>query len=171
MLGTKPDEQIRTPLPWTSSGPRFGFTTGASWEPFADGAATTNVAAETPDPTSLLATYRTLITLRTEHPALAVGAFLPVAASSRKVAASVRADGAEELLVVQNLSPDPIDGMQLNLKSGPLCGTPAAQVLYASAGVSPSGAAPVITPDGGFSNYVPFAELPARSTVVIRLSP
>ena len=171
MLGTKPDEQIRTPLPWTSSGPGFGFTTGTPWEPFSDGAAAANVATEAPDPTSLLTTYRDLITLRTQHPALAVGTFLPVVASSRKVAASVRVGRAEQLLVVQNLSTVPIDAVQLDLASGPLCGSLAAHVLYASAGGPRSAAAPVITPDGGFASYIPVDELPARSTVVIRLSP
>ena len=171
MLGTKPDEQIRTPLPWTSSGPGFGFTTGAPWEPFGDGTADANVAAESQDPTSLLATYRDLIALRTQHPALAVGTFLPVEASSREVAASIRTDGAEKLLVMQNLSTDPLDGVLLNLKSGPLCGVPVAQVIYASAGMSSAAVAPTITPGGGFSDYVPVAELPAHSTVVIRLSP
>jgi alpha-amylase len=170
-LGNKPDEQIRTPLPWTSSGPAFGFTTGTPWEPFADGAAAANVATEAPDPTSVLATYRDLIHLRAQYPALAVGSFTPVGASSRKVAASVRVDGAEQLLVVQNLSADAVDGVRLNLKSGPLCGTPAADVVYASASVPPSGAPPVVSPHGGFSNYVPIDELQARSTVVIRLSP
>jgi glycosidase len=171
MLGTKPDEQIRTPLPWTSSAPGFGFTTGTPWEPFADGAASSNVASESADPSSVLATYRDFIAIRTQHPALATGAFLPVEASSRRVAASVRSDGADRLLVVQNLSTDPQDGVELNLRSGPLCGTPVAQVLYATDDVPPSVAAPVITSNGGFSGYVPVDELPGRATLVIRLSP
>jgi glycosidase len=171
LLGSKPDEQIRTPLPWTPTAPAFGFTSGTPWEPFAEGAAVSNVASEAADPASLLTTYRDLIRLRTQHPALAVGSFTPVAASNRKVAASVRVDGAEQVLVIQNLSADPVDGVQLNLKSGPLCGTPVATVLYASAGLPPLGTAPAISPEGGFSNYVPVEELPARSTVVVQLSP
>ena len=171
MLGSKPDEQIRTPLRWTPSGPDFGFTTGTPWEPFADGAASANVASESADPTSLLSTYRDLIHLRAQHPALADGSFTPVSASSGAVAASVRAYGTERLLVIQNLSTDPVTAPTLNLKAGPLCGTPTAQVLYASAGIARSASAPVITPDGGFSGYVPLDELPSRATVVIRLTP
>ena len=80
-------------------------------------------------------------------------------------------NGADQLLVIQNLAPDPAVDVRLNLQSGPLCGTLAAQVLYASAMASPSGAAPMVSSDGGLASFVPFDELPGRSTVVIRLSP
>ena len=48
--GTKPDERIRAPMPWTAQAPGFGFTTGAPWEPFADDAAGIDVATEAADP-------------------------------------------------------------------------------------------------------------------------
>lgn len=173
MLGTKPDEDIRTPLAWTASGPGFGFTTGTPWEPFGEGADATNVAAEASASTSLLSTYRDLIRLRATHLALAAGSFLPVSASNSGVAASLRVDGAERLLVVQNLSTNPIHDVALSLETSPLCGTPTAQVVYASVGVVTTvgaSVAPVISARGGFSGYVPIPDLPPRATVVLQLT-
>jgi alpha-amylase len=33
LAGTKPDERIRTPMPWSDGSIRVGFTTGIPWEP------------------------------------------------------------------------------------------------------------------------------------------
>ncbi|HVU73391.1 MAG TPA: alpha-amylase family glycosyl hydrolase [Mycobacteriales bacterium] len=55
----------RTPMPWTGEAPSFGFTTGPStWLPFNADAASRNVAAQTADPGSTLATYRTFLARR-----------------------------------------------------------------------------------------------------------
>jgi glycosidase len=172
MVGTKPDEQIRTPLPWTAEAPGQGFTAGEPWEPFASGAETANVATEAADPASLLSTYRSLIRLRSVHPVLAGGALTRVTASAAGVTAVVRHDDAEALLVLHNLNREPSRDVSLTLDVGPLCGSPSAALLYSSDDAAgPAPAAPMITSAGGLGGYVPLPELPAGSTVVIDLSP
>ena len=170
MTGTKPDEQIRTPFPWTAEAPGHGFTEGVPWEPFTAEAPTANVAVQDADPGSLLAAYRWLVQLRGAHEALAAGSWARVEASSRTVAASVRAAGAERLLLLHNLSREPASAVSLDLDAGPLCGTPGAELLHATNGSPGAPAAPIISAAGGLSDYVPLPELPARSTVVIDIS-
>jgi glycosidase len=172
MIGTKPDEQIRTPLPWTAEAPGHGFTAGRPWEPFASGAETANVATESADPASLLSAYRALIRLRSAHPVLAGGALTRVTASAAGVSVVLRHDDSESLLVLHNLNREPARDVSLTLDVGPLCGSPSAALLYSSddaAGTAP--AASRITSAGGLASYVPLPELPAGSTVVIDLSP
>jgi alpha-amylase len=172
LTGQKPDEQIRTPMPWTGAAPAAGFTTGTPWEALADGWQTRNVAAQTDDPTSIFSTYRTLIRLRADHPALRDGATVPVTASDPAVDASLRTGGGETVAVVANLSDAPVDGASLRLGgAGPLCGTPEATIVYRSDGTTgPSEqiAAPVIDGRGGFPYWI-LPELPPRSVTVIGL--
>jgi alpha-amylase len=170
MVGDKPDERIRTPFPWTASAPGHGFTTGTPWEPFADGTSEANLEAATVDEAFLLGTYRELIQLRPRVPALAFGGLSRVETSDDAVAATVRAIGGQRLLVVQNLSEEPVAAPRLTSAVALLCGGPAARLLYPSeAGLDL--ASPVLTADGGFVDYVPVAMLPARATLVIDLSP
>jgi alpha-amylase len=174
MLGTKPDERIRTPYPWTADGPGHGFTTGTPWEPFSDGAGASNLASEAADPASIWSTYRDLVQLRTTDPALAAGEFLRVKASSRHVAAWLRWFGDQRLVVLHNLGGEPARDVALELEGGPLCGSPNAQIIFsteAGGGDGAGAASPTITPGGGFDGYVPLAELPAGASVVIALSP
>ncbi len=172
MTGDKPDEQIRTPFPWTAAAPGFGFTKAAPpWEPFADGAATANVATEAGDPASLLSTYRALIDLRNANPALASSAFVAVDASDPHVATSLRVGGGERLLVIQNLATDAAPGVALTLRSGPLCGPLHAAIVYPEADAATPVADPSVTATGGLAGYVPLPTIPGRGTVVISLSP
>ncbi len=170
LTGAKPDERIRTPFPWTSAGPGFGFSDATPWEPFEDGVAAISVEAQDAAAGSLLATYRSVADLRNAHPALSIGSFERVRSSAGQVAASVRAIGDERLLVVQNLSSEPVGDAELSLESGSLCGRPAASLLYPSSSAAAIGS-PTITAGGGFDGYVPLAELPPRATLVIDLSP
>ena len=81
MRGRKPDERIRTPMAWDGTAAGYGFTSGTPWEAMADGVETSNVAAETVDPASLLTRYRELIGLRAAHPALSRGELIPLESS------------------------------------------------------------------------------------------
>ena len=137
LRGRKPDERIRTPLPWTGEAPGHGFTTGEPWEAFAEDVETANVGDQMGDPASLLAHYRSLIALRAEHPALLPGAaLLPVEASVEDVYAVLRHDPASgtAVVVVSNLTDEPVRDVRLDLAEGPLCGAPAAAVLLGAAG-------------------------------------
>jgi glycosidase len=170
MTGTKPDEQIRTPFPWTADAPGFGFTSGTPWEPFSDGAATRNLATERADGDSVWSTYRNLVQLRVRDTALRAGGFLRVKASDPHVAAWLRDFGEEHVLVLHNLGDAAAAGVALDLADGRLCGSPTPSVLFSTAGAAAAPTAPVITATGGLDGYVPYAELPPRSSLVIDLS-
>jgi alpha-glucosidase len=64
----------RVPLPWEGEEPPFGFGAGAaSWLPIPTSWRDLTVAAQSEDPDSMLALYRTALRLRHEHPALGDG--------------------------------------------------------------------------------------------------
>jgi len=63
----------RVPLPWTSGGPGYGFTSGSPWLPQPPGWGSYSVEAQAGDPGSFLSLYREALRLRREHPALGRG--------------------------------------------------------------------------------------------------
>ncbi|MEO5918441.1 MAG: alpha-amylase family glycosyl hydrolase [Candidatus Limnocylindrales bacterium] len=171
MTGTKPDPDIRTPFPWTADAPGHGFTTGTAWEPFAAGAESANFATESGDPGSLLSIYRRLIKLRAADPALWAGSATRLEAAQRDVAVTLRWQGDHGALVIQNLGDRSAAGQALTLAAGPICGEPHASIAFASeAGYSEVPGDPDVTMAGGLEGYVPLAEIPARSTVVVNLT-
>jgi alpha-glucosidase len=92
----------RTPMRW-SGAPQGGFTTGMPWLPMGDEVATRNVETEASDPASLLSLYRRLIQLRRQEPALALGAYSPVAVDSECLG-YLRQSGSSRLLVLLNFA-------------------------------------------------------------------
>jgi alpha-amylase len=167
MTGQKPDERIRTPMRWDGMEANAGFSSATPWEALSDDPQGTDVATESLDPSSLVASYRTLVQLRDAHPALSHGDWTPIDSSSPAVLAYLRRAGSESVLVVSNLGDHLVDDVALSLASGPLCGRPAAKVLLGTSEVRP----PVITPTGGFDGYVPVDRLAARGTIAITLAP
>ncbi|MEP7291275.1 MAG: alpha-amylase family glycosyl hydrolase [Chloroflexota bacterium] len=165
MQGIKPDERIRTPMQWDDSERTAGFSTQRPWEPLQNDAETVNVVAESADPDSLLSHYRNLIRLRTEHPALTHGDFVPVASASREVYAFLRRSEEETVLVVLNLSDEAITDYGLSLEAGLSAG---ASVATSSDGTAVT--MPELTADGGFAGYLPLAELAPYSVIVIPFS-
>ncbi len=166
MTGAKPDERIRTPMRWDATPVTAGFTTADPWEALSGDPASTNVATESADPSSVLSTYRDLIQLRTANPALAHGDWRPVDSDNRAVNAYLRQADGETLLVVANLGPTLIQRPTLTLDAGPLCGTTSAAVLAGDGTVR----APVITATGGFVDYAPVDQLGPDATLVVRLA-
>ena len=168
MRGRKPDERIRTPLAWDGSLPGAGFTTGEPWQDLADGLDEANIAVQTDDPRSLLSHYRTLIRARSGSPALLGGDLRPVTVDSSKVYAIARHLGDETVIVVVNLSEEPVAAPLLSLDSGPLCGRLVAQTVV---GATRGGAvvAPDVTADGGFASWQPVESLGPWETVIVRL--
>ena len=169
MSGRKPDERIRTPMRWDATEPAAGFSTAAPWEALSDDPASeVNVADESADPDSLLATYRDLIRLRASQPALASATS---SRSTRRTAASSRSfatAGTDAVLVVANVGNEAVSSPILSLDEGPLCGTPTAPSSLRGDGQV---AAPAITPSGGFEDYAPVATLGPREAIVIEPSP
>gem|GEM_PF-117381 len=114
MIGPKPDEQIRTPMQWSSAA-GAGFTTGTPWEAPQPDWASKNVAAQNGDPASLLNHYRRLIHLRNEHPALTSGDLEVGTASNAAVAAIVRRSPEEKILIALNFGDRLIDRVGVSL--------------------------------------------------------
>jgi alpha-amylase len=168
LTGRKPDERIRTPMRWDASGPGAGFTTGTPWEALGDDPPGTDIATQAADPDSLLSLYRDLIRLRATYPALAAGDWLAVDAAPSSVVAFLRSAGSETILVIANLSDEPVTGVEMTAESGPLCGAPRGEVLFGPAVATVS---PAVTATGGFEAYRPVAGLGARETIVIRFAP
>jgi len=96
-------DQCRAPMPWTS-GPGAGFTTGRPWLPLPPGVELRNVAAQTADPKSVLATYHELLRLREAHAALASGSLEREPAATPDVLAYVRTHAGERALVAINFA-------------------------------------------------------------------
>ncbi|MGA7537463.1 MAG: alpha-amylase family glycosyl hydrolase [Steroidobacteraceae bacterium] len=102
MHGVKPDPRIREPMRWDRNPHEAGETW---WEAAPDNASPSlSVQAERADPHSLLYFYRRLIHWRIELPPLRDGAIAPSAADGGAISAYTRADRAQRLLVVHNLS-------------------------------------------------------------------
>jgi glycosidase len=102
MRGRKPDPELRTPMRWQRSPDAHGETTWHANSPA--NAAAVSVQAERADPHSLLSFYTRLIHWRAGIPALRDGDFRAYPEASDHLAAWVRNDGADTVLVVHNLS-------------------------------------------------------------------
>ncbi|MCE3284368.1 MAG: C-terminal target protein, partial [Steroidobacteraceae bacterium] len=112
-VGSKPDEMIRNPMPWTA-GPNGGFTEAARpWEPLQRGHERRNVATQSADPGSLLAHYRQWIRLRQAEPALLHGDLRLVDAGRDDVIAWQRTATGRTVTFVANLGREPIVGFTL----------------------------------------------------------
>jgi alpha-glucosidase len=102
-LGRDP---VRTPMLWDDS-PNAGFTSSTPWLPLHEDAPGLNVAAQRQEPTSMLTLYRRLLMLRRASPALAVGAYTPIAETADEVLAYVRSAGEQVYVVALNLGTQP----------------------------------------------------------------
>ena len=76
----------------------------------------------------------------------------------------------QRVLVIHNLGDAPAANVALDLAAGPLCGAAQPRVLFATPGVPVTAlVAPAVTATGGLDHYVPLAELPAHSSLVLDL--
>lgn len=165
MTGPKPDPNIRTPMQWTDDPVTAGFTDGTPWRPPQNDVTTINVAAQTDDPDSLLAHYRALIHLRNASPALHAGELIPVDSSDNALYGYIRQSDAQTLLVLVNLSNDPISDYTLELdEESILTSVTEATTLYGDAEF----ALPALN-DEGFVDYTPLATVPPFTTYIVEL--
>jgi glycosidase len=112
MTGDKPDERLRTPMQW-KPGPGTGFTTGTPWSSAQPDSMTVTVEAQEADSGSLLNLYRRLIHLRKSNQALGVGRLVPLSTENPSVAAYLRREGDQAVLVVANMSGEAISGITI----------------------------------------------------------
>jgi glycosidase len=166
MLGKKPDENIRTPLQWSDEA-NAGFTTGSPWRALNGDYTTKNIAVQSADPGSLLSMYRALIQLRNNHAALRVGDYYDIHTGNRAVFASLRTSREDTVLVLTNLSSEPVTDYSLELEQGPLSGEYViVPILYDGEFLSPT-----ITDQGGFQSYQPLPEIPPYGRFILQLQP
>jgi alpha-amylase len=181
LTGDKPDENLRTPMPW-SADPVAGFSLANAWRaPNAD-FQTKNVSALEKDPGSLLNLYRRYIQIRNDNPALAWGDYTPVMTESSDVIAFIRhAKGIDRkprfgfdkmpseqtALVVINLGGQSIDQYSLAVATSPLRGRTLTVDLGRNAVTTP----PKLDEQGGFTAYKPVRRLSPFSAYVILFSP
>jgi alpha-amylase len=166
MLGTKPDERIRTPMQWSGE-EHGGFSTGQPWESFQANYREVNVAAQDDDPGSLLNLYRRLVHLNTEHPALGHGSFTPLVASSGNVAAFLRQADGEAILVVLNFGQQPVTKATLTLAQSELAS--GSYQLQPLLGEQPA-AALTIGAGGALTDYAPLETLAPRTGYIFKLT-
>ena len=165
MEGEKPDENIRTPMQW-SSGVNAGFTTGTPWEAISANYLKSNVTDESTNPDSLLSYYRTLIALRNAHPALYGYGIKLISSSISGIYTVLRTSQGEKIMVIVNLTKAPISNYRLDFKDPILeDGSYQLQSLLDSAA-----AMELKVVGNSFSNYTPLPVLPPYSTIIFLLS-
>jgi alpha-glucosidase len=94
-------DRSRTPMPWDASD-NAGFSTVDPWLPLNADWRLRNVAAQDRDASSMLSLYRTLLTLRRTHEALAIGDVSLVDAAE-EVLAYERRHAGDRFLIALNL--------------------------------------------------------------------
>ena len=165
LSGKKPDEDLRTPMQWSNEA-NGGFTTGTPWRAVNADYAERNVSTQIDNPASLLSLYRTLIRLRGQHAALRVGDFTAIKASNASVFASLRVSKEEAVLIIINLSKDPVKDVTLNLDQSSLASGDYRAALLLGNGLI---ANLTVTAQGGFAQYQPLSSLPGFSGVIVQL--
>lgn len=168
MTGVKPDEDIRRPMQWDSDTVKVGFSDIFPWRAPASDWEERSVALQQNDPASLLSHYRTLLQLRAGHAALRTGATAIVDPGTPRLFSLLRYDEDEAFLVLVNVHPRPltVELYKLNLAAGPFRGPVNVEVILGPANPATFTA----TPAGGFADYLPYAEIPAASSVILRLT-
>jgi alpha-amylase len=165
MEGEKPDENIRLPMQW-SEADNAGFTTGVSWRAPAANYQQANVADETNDPNSLLLYYRDLILIRNQHPALRTGSISSVTTTNRGVYAALRVSDKETILIIVNLTKNPIKDYTLSLPAASL-----RDGTYQVDSLLGTGMGTSLSISGGvFNNLQPLAELSPFSTYILLIT-
>jgi alpha-amylase len=160
------DIQRRLPMQWTG-GENAGFTIGTPWAPVHPSYTQNNVEALSPQPDSLLSTYRDLLRIRAQEPALGYGDTFLVEADDPAVYALLRSIQGENILVLINLSDEPVTDYSLILEEGPLSGTYELVPLYGSEPFATINA----NPQGGFDDYQPIPTLSANGRYIYMLQP
>jgi alpha-glucosidase len=98
----------RTPMQWDTA-PNAGFTTPTAkpWIAVPPSAATYNVETEKKDPNSIFNTYKTLLALRRDEPALRDGDYAAVDENNPYVFSFLRRSKGSTVLVSLNMSAEP----------------------------------------------------------------
>ena len=96
-------DNARTPMQWDDT-THAGFTTGTPWLPVNENYPAVNAAAEEKDANSVLAYYKKLIRLRTEHPLLLRGKYEELLKDSEQIYAFARTEGNRRTVTAVNFT-------------------------------------------------------------------
>jgi alpha-amylase len=128
MVGMKPDEQIRSPMQWSSE-KEGGFTTGRAWQVSNFSYKTVNVENQINNPDSLLSLYRGLIQTRLVNSALLDGEYIKVETSDKALYAALRVAEDNIILTLVNLQDKSISKPVLKFKGNLPPGTYIVSIL------------------------------------------
>jgi oligo-1,6-glucosidase len=101
-------DNARTPVQWDAS-PTAGFTTGVPWIPVSPRSVEVNVEADRASERSVFAFYQRLIELRHTDSTVALGGFTMLEPEHPRLYAFTREGEGDQLLVVGNVSAEPLD--------------------------------------------------------------
>ena len=118
-VGPKPDENIRTPLQWSSSA-NAGFSTATPWRAPQTDYVTKNIANQQKDNTSLWSVYNKMLQLRNSEIALRRGNYATLPCNNASGLVFMRQYQNEAIIVASNLSNATINNLQINLYPGTL---------------------------------------------------
>ena len=165
MTGSKPDENLRTPMQW-STAPNAGFTNGTPWEAVNQGWEETNAQTEAENPDSLLNWYKGLIQLRSAHPALRGGVYLPLTSSCKRVYAVLRQKDDDILLTLASTGIPSSENCTIALESSPLSGSYQVETLWGE----PLFDKINFGADGSLKDFLVAPVLSGGQTLIVRLS-
>ncbi|GAP14436.1 glycosidase [Longilinea arvoryzae] len=167
MSGSKPDEQIRTPMQWTAAKDAGFSQDGKAWIALNSDYKKKNVDLQLKDPNSLLSTYRELIQMRQKTPALLVGDYQWIDTGFADVYAAVRQFEGQVIIILINLSDSPIRDfafdLQVNLPAGNYSVTP----LLGNGVMTPI----TVGSNGVIKAYQPLDELSSNARLILELKP
>jgi glycosidase len=163
MQGSKPDENIRRPMQWTS-GTQAGFTNGTPWRAVHTDYTNRNVQEQQQDETSLWHRYRRLIALRNNYKALRKGTYASVATTATAAFAFSRQYEEEKLLIVTNTSSPTLSDLEAVLNWSDL--DPG---NYALVGLQGEPSIAVTIEASGILESVSIAQLAGRTTAIYKL--
>lgn len=166
MEGAKPDEYIRRPMQWDNS-INAGFTTGEPWEGLGTNIVTANVKTQTADDNSLLSWYRQLIQYRRDYPVLSTGGYTAIKCSNRGIYAALRESGEEMILVLINMSKNPIADFTLSFEGSSLAdGSYNGDPILGNVTING-----LIVTSGNSIDYQPLISIEPFQTILLQLSP
>ncbi len=167
LTGEKPDENLRTPMHWSSE-PGAGFTSGRPWHRINGDYEEKNVEAQLADEDSLLNHYSALIRLRAAFAALRTGTLTTLQSDARGVYAYLRHHDDQDILVVHNLGTEPLQDYALSARGSPV----AAGVYSVYDLLGQSDVAELTVDDKGrFAAYLPVPALAPMQSYVLLLRP
>jgi glycosidase len=173
MSGSKPDENIRTPMQW-SGDMNAGFTIAAQpWRAAKSNYTERNVELQNDDPNSLLSHYRSLIQLRNQHVALRLGDYFEVEVDKPNTLAYLRYSEQESVLVLLNFNADTVENPCLTLRSSKLNETYLSVPLYTTGLDTELKPATIeVGENGSISNFCPIQTetlFPGYAVVILQL--